>query len=141
MRPFEKGSISSRLKSTKTGQTRFPLPHSHIDLKNYENWNLAIIWHHGSNKSGFVEIRGRLQNGYFQRPKFHSDYSKFSFGHNVLFPLWNFDFSDSLERYSQLDPNIFGFVKIRFILNPAHSFEIWNRIIELPRHFQFLLYI
>ena len=71
--------------------------------------------------------------------KFHSDYSEISTGHIFWFPLWNFDFSDSLERYSLIDSNIFGFAKIRFILHPVHSFEFWNRIIELPRHFQFLL--
>ena len=65
MRPFEKWPFSSQLKSNKTGQTRFPLPHSLIDSKDYEIWNLAITRHHGSNKSGFVEIQGRLQNGYF----------------------------------------------------------------------------
>ena len=75
----------------------------------------------------------------FSRLKFHSDYSEFSNGHNFLSPLWNFNFSDSLERYSQIDSNIFGFTKIRFILNPVHSFEIWNRIFKLPRHFQLLL--
>ena len=36
LRPFEKWPISSRLKSTKTGQTRFLLLRSHIDSKNYE---------------------------------------------------------------------------------------------------------
>ena len=63
---MEKWPISSRLKSTETGQTRFPLPRSHIDSKNYEIWNLAITQHHGPNKSGFVEIRGRLQNVHFK---------------------------------------------------------------------------
>ena len=71
--------------------------------------------------------------------KFHSDYSEFSTGHIFRFPLWNFDFSDSLERYSLLDSIIFGFTKIRVVLHPVHSIEVWNRIIELPRHFQFYL--
>ena len=75
----------------------------------------------------------------FLRPEFHSDYSEFSTGHIFWSPLWNFDFSDSLGRYSQLDPIIFGFTKIRLILHLVHSIEVWNRIIELPRHFQFLL--
>ena len=65
--------------------------------------------------------------------------SEFSTGHIFWFPLWNFDLSDSLERYYLIDSNIFGFAKMRFILHPVHSFEIWNQIIELPRHFQFLL--
>ena len=75
----------------------------------------------------------------FLRAWIHSDYSEFSTGHIFWFTLWNLDFSDSLERYHQLDHNVFGFTKIRIVLHPVHSIEVWNRIIELPRHFQFYL--
>ena len=33
-------------------------------------------------------------------------------------------FSDSLERYHQLDPNVFGFTKIRIVLHPVRSIEV-----------------
>ena len=118
-------------------KTRFILPRSHTSFKNYEIWNLAITSHPGSNKSGFVEFRGRMQNGQFHGPyKFHSDLSENSFGHNFCFPLWKFDFSDSLERYSLTDLNIFGFTKIRYILHSAHSVKV-----QCPRYVYSEFYI
>ena len=36
-----------------------------------------------------------------------------------------FQILDSLERYSQLDSNIFGFAKIRFILNTNDENFFW----------------
>ena len=69
-------------------KTRFPSPRSHTSFKNYEIWNLAITSHPGSNKSGFVEFRGHMQNDQFHGLcKFHSDLSENSFGHNFFFPM------------------------------------------------------
>ena len=129
--------FSGRSNLTEIDQTHFPLPRSHINFKNYVIWNLAIILPPGPNKSGFVEFWGRLQNGDFHGLyKLHSYLSKNSFGHNFCFPLWNFDFSDSLERYSLTDWNIFGFTKIRFVLHPVQSVKFWIQILKLPRHFR-----
>ena len=85
-------AFSSLLKSTETGQTRFPLPRSRIYSKNYENWNLAIILHHGSKKSGFVEIEGHLQN-------FHSK------GQNSIATIPNFQLG--ITFYSRYEISIF----------------------------------
>ena len=118
-------------------KTHFLLSRSHTSFKNYEIWNLAITSHPGSNKSGFVEFRGRMQNGQFHGLyKFHSDLSENSFGHNFCFPLWKFDFSDSLERYSLTDLNIFGFAKIRFVLHPVQSDKVWIQFLKLQRLFR-----
>ena len=126
-----KMALSGRSNLIEIDQTHFPFPRSHTSFKNYEIWNLAITSHPGSNKSGFVEFRGRMQNGHFHGLyKFHSDLSENSFGHNFCFPLWKFDFSDSLERYSLTDLNIFGFTKIRFVLHPA---LLKNRHVALPQ--------
>ena len=123
-------------------KTHFPLPRSHTSFKNYEIWNLAITSHPGSNKSGFIEFWGRMQNVDFQgRYKFYSDLSENSFGHNFCFPLWNFDFSDSLERYSLKNLNIYGFTQIRFVLHPVQSDKVWIQFFETATPFQALFII
>ena len=136
LRSFEKWPFSGRSNLTKIDQTHFLLPRSHTIFKNYEIWNLAIVWHPEPNKSGFVEFRGRLQNVHFPGLYIlYSDLSKNSFGHNFWFSLWNFNFSYFLERYSSTDINIFGFTKIRYILHPAQSVKVWIQIFKLTHYF------
>ena len=133
---LKKWPFSGRSNLTEIDQTHFPLPRSHTSFKNYEIWILAIVWHPGPNKSGFVKFQGRLQNIYFPRLYIlYSDLSENSFGHYFWLPLWNFDFSDSLERYWLTDLNIFGFTKIRYILHPAQSVKVWIQIFKLTRYF------
>ena len=135
LRPFEKWPFSGRSNLTEIDQTHFPLPRSHTSFKNYEIWILAIVWHPGPKKRGFVEFRGRMQNITFPGLYIlYTDSSENSFGHNFWFPLWNFDFSDSLERYWLTDLNIFGFTKICYIFHPARSVKVWIQNFKLPHY-------
>ena len=44
---------------------------------------------------------------------YSNNHSEYSTNHNFYFPLWSFDFTNSLERYFQTDLDIFGSTKIR----------------------------
>ena len=103
-------------------------------------WNLESI----------NNLTSRTQQNWFRRnprsfakcpflgPEFHSDYSEFSTGHIFWFPLWNFDFSDSMERYYQLDPNVLvslksglfctRYIQLKFEIELSNYRAIFNSI-------------